>query len=89
MQYRVDITTNEELLNYEEVLAVLKDIEHTDDVGMFGVHKNFELVHQQIIDRRLLGKQCFFENFEGKFLLTASCALDPAFEYLAKGAFAD
>ena len=42
------------LLHDEEVLSVLKDVEHSDDVWVPGVHQHFELVHKQIVESRLL-----------------------------------
>ena len=32
-------------LNYEEILPVLEDVIHLDDVWMIRIHQNFELIH--------------------------------------------
>ena len=42
------------LLHDEEVLSVLKDVEHSDDVWMPCIHQHFELVYKQVVESRLL-----------------------------------
>ena len=49
IQSGVEILAFQVLLDHVEVQSVLKDVVHSDDVLVLGIHQNFELVDQQVI----------------------------------------
>ena len=74
----VQVRTLDQFLNDIEVLSILEDVIHSNDIWVLCFHYNPELIHKQIVAIRLLTEQSFLQYFESLRCLLTICAFNPA-----------